>query len=597
MKKFPDSKKSTVAQEQGNDSAITGVAHVGDPSVCAFHRDSLAVPEANKVTVSLKEYKGMVSPNPIGWYYKCANVVLAKDGALVASFQLSDNHHSLASYIVVARSEDGGRTWKDHQIITKANVWEENAVWVAPQMGILKDGRIVIIADWGNRFPGQNMPMLTDWQKPERGMSNHLFWSKDNGRTWSGPEKIDDVGGEPSYIIELSDGTLAFTRTESAGTDKLKNPPMPWGNVYYRSIIVFSDDGGKTWGRTAQLTDSPFHGDCEVGLVELAPGELLAATRIGLGGGAFGHSSRLIRSHDGGRTWDKGEIAPFYGQRVHIAKLQSGNLLGTYRSSRGTPGNRALVFHPDEKIGFQPNSWIQDESRCELSSDALTLRTVEGNEGAVQFILYPAQDDQSRVEIEATLRVEKAGQKACTISAGCWIRFLPNRVELVDHPEVGFAIDADKWHSYWIVRENGILTITVDGKEMLRTKVGNSWVREVRFGNLPRGGHEVFTENGGVSHWRSVSAKVTNADDYSIDWKWTTAQGYPDQFRRDRVVVLDNSRRSDCGYSSWAQLPDGTIAILDYTTATQEFFLKSRVSPLIRAYLVKEQDLVRQKNG
>ena len=262
-------------------------------SAATFHRDSLVVPDAAKVTVTPPDYPGLKNPNPRGWYYKCANVVLAQDGSLVACWQASDQHTSLTSYLIVGRSRDGGRTWGDYQSIAHANVWEHHACWVVPQMSVLRDGRIVIVCDRGQRTPGQNWPMLSDWQKPDRGMSNWVFWSGDHGRTWTQGEKVDNVGGEPGYIIELADGTLAFTRTSSKKTDQLKNPPAPWNDIYYRNEIVFSDDRGKSWTRTAWLADSPFHGDCEVGLAELAPGKLIAASRIGLGNGRFGHLMRL----------------------------------------------------------------------------------------------------------------------------------------------------------------------------------------------------------------------------------------------------------------------------------------------------------------
>ena len=102
------------------------------------------------------------------------------------------------------------------------------------------------------------------------GTGHGFFYSKDDGRTWSKGEKIDDIGGEPGYVLELSDGALAYTRTSSQKTDKLKNPPAPWNDIYYRNEIVFSRDGGKTWPEAHWLADSPFHGDCEVGLAELA---------------------------------------------------------------------------------------------------------------------------------------------------------------------------------------------------------------------------------------------------------------------------------------------------------------------------------------
>src|SRR6186713_1209617 len=146
-------------------------------SAASFNRDSLAMPDSAKVTVSPKDYPGLQNPNPRGWYYKCANVVVAKNGDLVACWQQSDNHTSLTSYIGVVRSTDGGKTWGDYQAIDHANVWVEQAVWVVPQMGVLRDGRILIVCDRGHRSPRNDMPMLSTWQTKERGMWNYIWWS------------------------------------------------------------------------------------------------------------------------------------------------------------------------------------------------------------------------------------------------------------------------------------------------------------------------------------------------------------------------------------------------------------------------------------
>lgn len=579
-------------------AAAVLLAALAAPSATAavFHRDQLAVPASAKVTVSRESYPGLNNPNPNGGYYKCANVVLAKDGSLVACWQYSDDHASLATWIMVARSRDGGHTWGEHRAISHSNVWEHGWVWAVPQMSVLRDGRIIVVVDRGQRRPGQHWPMLAEWQKPDRGMQNWAFWSSDHGATWTAGEKIDDVGGQPGYVRELSDGTLAYTRTSSARTTRLVNPPAPWNDVYYRNEIVFSDDQGRSWSRSAWLADSPFHGDCEVGLAELAPGKLIAATRIGLGNGRFGHPSRLLFSDDNGLTWSRARTAPFYGQRIHINKLRSGRLLATFRNVWGSFGTRALVFDPTENLGFQPQSFILEEERCTLMDETLTVRTEEGKRGAVEFSLYPAQDHVSRVEIEATLRIEAAQRHAAAISAGVWLRFLPDRVCLADRPEAGFPIDARQWHTYRIVRADGFVTVWVDGVEKLREPVGDLWVRQVRFGNRassPAGG--AYSENAGVTHWRSLSAKVRNADDSSIDWNWTPRLGYPDQFRRDRIVVLDTAHPADCGYSMWTQLPDGRLVILDYTSAPslEPFSHAGGTPPIIRAYLVAEQDLVR----
>ena len=59
-----------------------------------------------------------------------------------------------------------------------------------------------------------------------------------------------------------------------------------------------------------------------------------------------------------------------------------------------------------------------------------------------------------------------------------------------------------------------------------------------------------------------------NRRDHSIDWTWRAVNGYPDQFARDRLVMLERNASfaaGDSGYSSWDQMADGTIVAVDYT--------------------------------
>lgn len=555
------------------------------------------IPDASKFLIA-NEKEG--APNKKGWYHLTTNMVATEEG-LVCVYRRSDAHTAIMSDIMVCYSQDKGRTWSGHKSISHADAWNDGGHWVAPQLSRLKDGRLVIISDFGNRNAQQDHPMLAQWQKPNRGMSNHLFWSKDHGHTWDGPHKIDEVGGEPGYLLELSDGTLVYPRTESRETTAVWNPPLPWGPNYYRNVAVFSDDGGKTWDRTAILSDDPLQGDCEVGLVELSPGKLLAVTRIGFGNGQFGQPSRFIYSNDNGKTWGDHTLTPIYGQRTVVHKLQSGKLLVTYRNVWGTPANYALVFDSDEKLPYQPSSYIWDESRCTISSDGvMTVNTEEGREKGVVFALYPAQAPDSRVEIEAELRVERAGINGCTISAGCFVRFEPGMVSLGDRPEDNFKTDATKWHRYRLVRENGTIAIFVDGELKLQKPTTGIETRLMHFGNRqvsgwygplnnPTGEKRIKVNNESLSQWRSLSVKVENRRDHSIDWKWNAQQGFPDQFRRNRIVRLDRNGSfspGNSGYSGWAQMKDGTIVIGDYTVGNPPAPI-----PFVRAYVTTEKEL------
>ncbi len=273
-------------------------------------------------------------------------------------------------------------------------------------------------------------------------------------------------------------------------------------------------------------------------------------------------------SKDYGKTWSKPVLSPFYAHRPYLRKLKSGRLLMSYRNAWGTTGTCCTEFDALEKFGYQPNSMIWDESCCEIRNGAMEVRTKEGREHAVEFTLYPVEDDDSAVEFEAELRVESAAGNACNISAGAWIRFLPGRVELADRPQDGFNIDTSRWRRYRIVNAGQRLRIFVDGEQKLETSTDKVFTRHVRFGNRsgareksprrragpgsPAGGR--YEANEGVSFWRSMRVQVTNRRDHSIDWRWSPEGGYPDQFRRDRVIRLEKNGTSlwgTGGYSSW----------------------------------------------
>lgn len=185
---------------------------------------------------------------------------------------------------------------------------------------------------------------------------------------------------------------------------------------------------------------------------------------------------------------------------------------------------------------------------------------------------------------------------------------MTNRISLSDKPDVGFNIDAMQWHKYRLLREAGTITIYVDGEQKLKHATTGIETRLGRFGNRqtgpwfgtldePEGLAKIIGkrpmhqfDNASLSHWRSVAVKVENRKDHSIDWQWNACDGFPDQFRRDRIVRVDRNGSFSAGYSGysgWAQRKDGGIVIADYTVG-----FPAACIPFARAYVTTENFLM-----
>ena len=384
------------------------------------------------------------------WYMHSVGVAVLGN-EVVCTYRRSDEHIASMAEVWCCRSMNGGRTWTDHKLVSKLGWEPDRACWIAPQLNKTKDGTLVLIIDRGEKISKFDWPMLSQWQMKPRGMSNWIMTSPDNGHTWDGPRKIDDVGGEPSYMVELSNGDWMYTRTDSAPTTAKKYPSMPWGPNYYRSTAVFSSDRGKTWGRTVELTDDPLVGDCEVGVAEYAPGKLIAISRIGDAGSVLAQPSRFVYSEDYGRTWSKPRLGPAIRSSRHVRKLRDGRLFATFRNgSSGTTGTCALAWRPDEQLPYQPQSFLWDESRSKIRDGAMELHTGEG---------------RSRPRSSCSTRWKTTSHRWSSNSSCGFRKLLPTPATYArvrgcascrtaskwNRPGNGVDLDAAKWHKYRLV--------------------------------------------------------------------------------------------------------------------------------------------------
>ena len=107
-------------------------------------------------------------------YEAFPDVMLSPSGKLICVFA-ECTHHGDRSYtrIMLTDSTDHGRTWSPKRPLTApAN---EMAYWNCARIMQLRDGRIAVLVDKVHKNNGRN----------------YLFFSEDDGQTWSEPEEID----------------------------------------------------------------------------------------------------------------------------------------------------------------------------------------------------------------------------------------------------------------------------------------------------------------------------------------------------------------------------------------------------------------------
>ncbi|MBT7586934.1 MAG: exo-alpha-sialidase [Gemmatimonadetes bacterium] len=189
--------------------------------------------------------------------------------------------------LVLRRSEDGGQTWAELQIVVESS----GKTCGNPCPIVDRDtGRVHLLFCKNNQWV----------------FINH---SADEGRTWSEPEEITAqakdpawsfVGTGPGHGIQLSTGRLLAPCWSDESPGPLTWAPNPnWGKIQ-SSYALYSDDHGQTWHHSANITTDATD---ECMAVELSDGTPYMAMRSRQDKKCRAHST----SHDGGQSWSPAE--------------------------------------------------------------------------------------------------------------------------------------------------------------------------------------------------------------------------------------------------------------------------------------------------
>jgi hypothetical protein len=168
----------------------------------------------------------------------------------IATYQRGDGMYAANMNIALARSLDGGVTWRHEGFLHDKEGDNRAYSYHDGFLSQLRDGTLIVFAFRADRSEADK-PMFS----PSGGLLANepiLFLSNDNGHTWSEPQPIrlptGLVATPACGIIELADGRwlATYDQWHSYEDDRVYKPRM---------LAFFSADRGHTWGEMSALAD------------------------------------------------------------------------------------------------------------------------------------------------------------------------------------------------------------------------------------------------------------------------------------------------------------------------------------------------------
>ena len=273
---------------------------------------------------------GFIYRNPKPYLYSkhayFPSVVVLGNGEMLSSFVMGSAFDCADCHVEIARSMDNGETWTLEGRMHNTNLgypFSETC-----RITRMEDGEIVSFGAIVNRIPHEELV------NPET--LGHVpaelvaFYSKDNGRSWEGPKKIEPPFFAHAFeicapIVLLKSGKCLVSTSVWKGW----NGENPSG---LKGVVFYSEDGGKTWPEYAVTMDgknSVYHWEQRV--VELPDGCLLAVAWVFDKSAGKDRPNQYVISQDGGKTFSSPMSTELIGQTMEICVLKDGRILAVYR--------------------------------------------------------------------------------------------------------------------------------------------------------------------------------------------------------------------------------------------------------------------------
>jgi sialidase-1 len=227
--------------------------------------------------------------------YRIPAIIVTQKGTLLAFCEGRKKGRGDSGDIdmLLKRSEDGGKTWSEQQVI-----WDDgdNVSGNACPVVDRDTGTIWLLMTWNL---GSDKESEIIKQESEDTRRVFISYSEDDGLTWISPNEItSDTKLKNWTWYATGPGVgIQLQRGEFAGRMIIPCDHIEADTEKYYSHIIYSDDHGKTW-QLGGSTPMDQVNECQV--IELANGQLMLNMR---NYDRSKHNRAISISPDGGKTW------------------------------------------------------------------------------------------------------------------------------------------------------------------------------------------------------------------------------------------------------------------------------------------------------
>jgi sialidase-1 len=227
--------------------------------------------------------------------YRIPSLIVTKKGTLLAFCEGRKGGRSDSGNIdmILKRSEDGGATWSDQQI-----VWDDGANTCGNPCPVVDRATGAIWLLMTRNLGTDRERAIIDLKSKD---TRRVFVtsSTDDGKSWTKPEDITADIKKPDWTWYATGPCTGIQLDKDPYRGRLMIPcdHIEAGTKKYYSHVIYSDDHGKTW-KLGGATPTDQVNECQV--VELADGKLMLNMRNYY---RAKKNRAVSTSSDGGMTW------------------------------------------------------------------------------------------------------------------------------------------------------------------------------------------------------------------------------------------------------------------------------------------------------